>query len=345
MKAETKETRFRVSVFIFSLLLLWPFESVWAEGPCATIKPIPTLELKPMYSDAKASIENKGNEADNGRIMAPIFDFFRSLEKALDDPNARPGNHLSDCAFTLFGQWAEAGALTFEPSVYEGQGKVKRGLINPGFQVLGIKFRAAGYSLTAKMLSWLKKMNQENVKFYAKGSNRGNQRIWAATGAALNSVLERDAGALQFQDGVWNEAMSAIQDSGFIDAELARGQQALVYHIYSYAATIVLEHTRAALGYKETASDQQRIRRLEDVIAKTLCDPSEMGRLAKAKIRIPDGEWAYEVTNGFGGSALEAKWSKCKPPAKDFNARDMGGDSRNSAKILAQLAQSHSGSK
>ena len=100
-----------------------------------------------------------------------------------------------------------------------------------------------------------------------------------------------------------------------------------------------MESARSALGAKETASDKQKIKLLEDGIGRSLCKPSEMERLAQAKIRIPDGEWAYEVTNGFGGASLEAAWSKCKPPAKDFNARDMGGDSRRSAAILAQLAQ------
>lgn len=325
---------------MLALSLVGRPDTASAQTSCKKIEAPATLELKSMYSDAKGSVMNEANEAENGRIMAPIFDFFRNLEHALDNPNARPGNPDSDCAFALFGDWAEAGALTSEPATYEGQGKVKRGLLNPGFQMLGLKFRAAGYKLTPTMLSWLRKMDQENVEFYTKGTNRSNQRVWAAAGAALNSLLERDPGAVRFEDQVWREAMAAIHDNGFIDGELARGQQALVYHIFSLSATLVLESARAALGDKETASDKQKIKLLEDAIGQTLCDHSEMDRLAQAKMRIPDGEWAYEVTNGFGGDRLETAWSKCKPSAKDFNARDMGGDSRRSATILAHLAQS-----
>ena len=308
-----------------------------AETGCAYIPPMPTLELRSMYSDSKGSVINSGNEETNSKIMDPIFTFFRTMERALDGENARPGNPESDGAFQLFGEWAKAGALTSEPQVYEGQGKVKRGLLNPGFQMIGIKFRAAGYVLDGTMLAWLRKMDEENVEFYAKGTNRANQRIWAATGAALNNVLEPDPNTLAFQDQVWREALLAIDDDGFITAELARGQQALVYHIYSLSATLVLETARNALGYKEPVEERQKLQRLANAIGRTLCDPRKMEDLAKAKIRLPDGQWAYEVTNGFGGDLLGADWSRCGPPPTDFNARDMGGDSRRSISILNAL--------
>ncbi len=311
-----------------------------AEPGCPSIPPMRTLELNSMYSDAKGSVINGANEDANSKTMDPIFTFFRTMERALDGANAHPGNPDSDCAFQLFGRWAEASALTFEPQVYEGQGKVKRGLLNPGFQMIGLKFRAAGYTLNGRMLAWLRKMDQDNVEFYTKGTNRANQRVWAATGAALNNVLERDPVALAFQDHVWHEALAAIDNDGFIAAELERGQQALVYHIYSLSATLVLEAARNTLGYSESSEERQRVKKLALAIGETLCGSHKMEELAKAKIRIPDGQWAYEITNGFGGDRLDANWSRCGLSQTDFNARDMGGDSRRSAMILSGLHHS-----
>ncbi|MCC8968565.1 alginate lyase family protein, partial [Bradyrhizobium sp. Pear76] len=308
-----------------------------AKPVCPSIPPMPTLELKSMYSDSKGSVVDNANEDANAEIMAPIFTFFRTMERALDGANAHPGSPDTDCAFQLFGRWAKAGALTFEPQVYEGQGKVKRGLLNPAFQMIGIKFRAAGYTLNGTMLAWLRQMDQENIEFYAKGTNRANQRVWAATGAALNNVLERDPVALAFQNQVWHEALAAIDNDGFIAAELERGSQALVYHIYSLSATLVLEAARNALGYSEPTAERQRVKKLAVAIGETLCDSHKMEELAKAKIRIPDGQWAYEVMNGFGGDRFDANWSRCGLAQTDFNARDMGGDSRRSVAILSGL--------
>jgi hypothetical protein len=87
-------------------------------------------------------------------------------------------------------------------------------------------------------------------------------------------------------------------------------------------------------GQGKTRPAQQRVKKLAVAIGGTLCDSHKMETLAKAKIRIPDGQWAYEVTNGFGGDLLDANWSRCGLPQTDFNARDMGGDSRHSAAIL-----------
>jgi poly(beta-D-mannuronate) lyase len=313
-------------------------KSAYAQHACPAIEPPPTLVLEKMYSDAKSSVIDDANETANAKIMAPITTFFQTLNRAIDDPKAHPGNSESDCAFQIFGQWAKAQALTFEPVTYDSGGKVKRGLLNPAFQVLGLKFRAAGYALDPAMLKWLQKMNEENVAFYTNGSNRANQRVWAATGAALNNLLERDPAALSFQDQVWHEALAAIHDNGFIDGELERGQQALVYHMYSLSATLILEAARAALGYVETPAEKERVKRLEDGIARTLCNPADMEKLAKAKMRIP-GEWAYEVINGFADARLSADWSRCGLPATDFEARDTGGDTHRTAAILASLSR------
>jgi len=329
--------RFRFCSAIIGIVWFTGTGIARADVGCVSIPPMLTLELRSMYSDAQGSMINTENENMNSKIMDPIFTFFRTMERALDSGNARPGNIESDCAFQLFGEWAKSGALTSEPRVYEGQGKVKRGLLNPGFQMIGIKFRAAGYVLDGTMLAWLRLMDQENVAFYTKGTNRANQRVWAATGAALNNVLERDPNTLAFQDQVWHEALAAIDENGFIAAELARGQQALVYHIYSLSATLVLETARNVLGYKESVEEKQKLRQLAHAIGQTLCDPRKMEDLAKAKIRLPDGQWAFEVTNGFGGDLLGADWARCAPPPTDFNARDMGGDSRRSISILNSL--------
>jgi poly(beta-D-mannuronate) lyase len=324
-------------------LLLYALALAIPAHACVSIPAPPTLELKAMYGDSRSSVFIAANEAANGQTLSPIYSFFSTTEKALDSGNARPGNPDSDCAFQLFNAWARAGALTFEPAAYEGTGKVKRGLLNPGFQMIGLKFRAAGYVLDDTALAWLRRMDEENVTFYTRGTNRANQRVWAATGAALNALLQRDAAALAFQDQVWHEAIAAIGQNGFIPAELTRGQQALVYHLYSLSATLVLEKAREALGYPVTAADQAALARLTSAIGKSLCDPSQIEQLAQAKMVIPQEQWAYPVPNAFLDSSTDAvdsanaNWSRCTPPPTNFDARDMGGDTRRSVQVLKSL--------
>lgn len=334
----------RLPLLMFSTLLAAVGSPSEAQTACKPIPPVATLVLKSMYSDAKSSVVDQANEADNAKAKAPIFDFFRAIEHALDRADAHPGDAESDCAFQIFTEWARSGALTFEPPVYDGQGKVTRGLLNPSFQMIAIKFRAAGYTLDSTVLAWLAKMNRENVEFYVKGSNRANQRVWAAAGAALNDLIAHDPVSQRFADEVWHEAIAAVRNDGLIEAELTRGQQALVYHMYSLSATLVLEAARRARGSDDSPQDKQRLNLLVAAIGRTFCDSTPMQKLAGAKIRIPDGEWAYEVINGFAEGRLDANWSRCGLPATDFDARDMGGDSRHSAAILAHMAETNRGS-
>jgi len=323
-----------------SVLLVCFWSICGAQAGCPEIGPMRTLVLKSTYKDAKNSIQDEANEAENAKILAPLTHFFDVLNHAVDAADARPGNSETDCAFQLFQQWAAAGALTFEPEIYEGQGKVTRGLRNPAFQVLGLKFRERGFTLDDPLQRWLRKMDRENVDFYAKGGNRANQRVWAATGAALDGLITRDPVSLQFQDQVWHETIDAVRGDGFIEAELTRGQMALAYHMYSLSATLMLESARTALGYGETPAEKQKIRLLENAIGRALCNPSEMERRAGTKMIIP-GSWAYGIIDGFARSPkdINPDWEKCALPSTDFHARDYGGDSRHTAELLAALAE------
>ena len=309
-------------------------------GPvCQTIPPMATLALEDIYTDAKGSIEDRAAEERNAAQTRDVSTFLTSAENAIDKPAARPGDPEADCAFKQFESWARAGALTFEPPSYNGPGKINRGLMNPGFQMVGVKFRAAGFRLNEQTLSWLKKMNAENVVFYEKGTNRGNQRVWAATGAAIHAILDRDPDAMRFQDQVWHEAIAAIHDDGSIDAEVSRGKRAIVYHLYSFAATVMLRSAREALGYPDNPADMARLKLLGHLIGHSMCDQGEMEGLAKAKQEIP-GAWAYRVFTGFTDKNLTGEdWARCVPPnvvAFDWGS---GGDPRRSAAILRDLAR------
>ena len=185
------------------------------------------------------------------------------------------------------------------PKPYNRDGTVKRGEYLIGLNVLALKFRAAGFALDPTVIDWLHTLNRENLSFYEKASNRGNLRVWAAAGAALFALIQPDAGALGFQDQVWHEAMAAIHDDGTIDAELARGQRALIYHMFSFSAALVLHAAREGLGYRDTPADTARLKLLADMIGQSLCDPKPFAARAQANQEIP-GDWAYRVPLGFG---------------------------------------------
>lgn len=312
-----------------------------AETACQIIPPVRTLVLESMYTDPKASVEDREAEQRNAALIRGVSTFMTAAENAIDKPAAHPGDPEADCAFSQFEAWARAGALTMEPTPYNGPGKINRGLLNPGFQMIGVKFRAAGFTLTEPILFWLRTMNAENMQFYEKGPNRGNQRVWAATGAAMHALLDHDPESLRFQNQVWHEAIAAIHDNGSIDAELSRGQRALVYHLYSFGATVLLHSSRQALGYADNPGDIARLRLLGQLIGRSMCDQNEMNALAATQQEVP-GAWAYRLFTGFADSDLQGEdWARCEPPNVAAFEWGSGGDPRRSAAILKQLAGNH----
>jgi hypothetical protein len=188
------------------------------------------------------------------------------------------------------------------------------------------------------MLAWLRSLIRANMISYERATNRGNLRIWSAAAAALYALIESDANALHFQDRIWREAMAAIHNDGTIDVEVARSHRALIYHMFSLSATLVLRSARTALGPPETADDKHRLRLLADMIGRTLCDPREMERTAKATQEVP-GDWAYRVPIGYGFDLLNGDWSRCGRPKADLSDPTSGGNARHSVDVLSRLAR------
>lgn len=327
-----------IALFALSLGLWVLCHPARAAGPsCPDFPPVLSLQLVGIYTDARQSVPDPAAEKKNSDLTSGVDQLLRSVEQALDRPGVGSGDPAAICAYENFRKWATAGALTVEPKPYNRDGTVKRGEYIIGLNILALKFRAAGFTLDPIVINWLHTLNHENLDFYEKATNRGNLRIWAAAGAALFALVQHDPEALDFQDRVWREAMAAIHDDGTIDAELARGQRALIYHMFSLSATLVLHAARDALGYHDTPADTARLKMLADMIGQTLCDPKPLAGRAQATQEIP-GDWGFRVPIGFGGGFLGDTWTRCGRPNAAPSDPTSGGDARHSAAVLAQLA-------
>lgn len=213
-----------------------------------------------------------------------------------------------------------------------------RGEYTVGLDILALKFKAAGFALDRNVTDWLRLLNGETTTFYERASNRGNLRIWGGASTALFAILEPTPDTLAFADETWHEAIAAIHDDGTIDSEMRRAHRALIYHMYSLSATLVLRSARAGLGRPATPQETARLALLANEIGKTLCDPSTMEGPAHAAQEIP-GDWAYRVPIGFGGDLLNADWARCGRPHAGLSDPSTGGDTRRSAVVLSALAE------
>jgi poly(beta-D-mannuronate) lyase len=325
-------------IIICALLEVTPLHvSAQTGSACLSYPPIMYLNQDPIYKDARNSIPDTAAERRNSGQSDVVTNFMNYIEKALDAPIGHGDSATIVCAYKAFGSWATAEALTEQPKHYNLGGTVKRDQILIGLDLLALKFRTLGYPISSTMVNWLHTLNDQSIDFYQHSSNRGNLYVWSGAAAALFALIDRDPKSLQYQDQVWWDAMSKIRDDGTIDGEMARGQRALIYHIYSFSATLVLRAAREALGYPKDATSERRVRLLADKIGKTLCDPGVMGITAKATQEIP-GDWGYRIPVGFGQNLLSEDWARCGKLHGGLSDSGFGGDTRHSAAILKQLS-------
>jgi poly(beta-D-mannuronate) lyase len=299
---------------------------------CPRFAPVMALDLEDIYHDPHSSIPDAAAEQRNQARLKQLTDFMRFIEQEVDDGEARSGQ--GRCAFEAFRVWAAAGALTQQPFVrYSREGTITRDQHLVGLLVIALKLKNAGFTLDDTIREWLRTLTDQDLVFFEKSTNRGNLYYWSGAAAVLFALIDHDQRALAYQQKVWQAAITDIRDDGTLEREMARGQRALIYHMYSFSALLMLRAGRESLGYRTNGVAAARLRLLADLIGRTLCNPRAMGKAANAPIEIP-GEWAYRVPIGLGYDLLSADWRRCGNLNGNTHDIGFGGDARGTAVAL-----------
>ncbi|MCC7049175.1 MAG: alginate lyase family protein [Alphaproteobacteria bacterium] len=305
---------------------------------CPTFAPVMYLELVGIYTDPAQSVVDHQAEQKNTEVTRSVDDFMRYVETAVDGSSGKSDAAMLACAFSAYRSWAVAGALTGEPPKYNRDGAAKRAQYIVGLNILALKFKAAGAPADGQILAWLRALNHKNMDAYLRGTNRGNLYAWSGAAAAVFALLDHDRKALDYQDQVWRQTIAAIRDDGTIDGEMVRGRRALIYHMFSFSATLVLQEARRALRYRDEPSDVARVKLLADQIGRSLCDPRFLEERARAAQEVP-GDWAYRIPIGFGKNVLGENWTRCGRPNSDLSDPTLGGNAHESAAVMRKLVR------
>lgn len=319
-----------VSLLVASINLGWVGRA--EADRCPSFAPVMYLELVGIYTDPAQSVVDPQAEQKNAEVTRSVDDFMRYVEKAVD-AGGKPNEAVLACAYGAYKSWALAGALTGEPPKYNRDGAAKRAQYIVGLNVLALKFKAAGSPVDGPILSWLRALNYKNMDAYLRGTNRGNLYAWSGAAAAAFGLLDHDRKALDYQDQVWRHTIAEIRDDGTIDGEMARGRRALIYHMFSLSATLMLQEARRALGYHDEPAEIARVKLLADQIGRSLCDSRRLEERTHASQEIP-GDWAYRIPIGFGDGILDADWVRCGRPNADLADPTLGGNARESAAVF-----------
>lgn len=215
------------------------------------------------------------------RSIADIEDFEKGLAAATDR-HVRGQAGAAACALAWMHAWAAADALAGKAN---GQGKAVRkwALAAVAFNYLKI---AEAKSLDAGQVrvvrDWVSRRADQVAADYAgiDPARMNNHHYWAAAAVAASAVVSNRPELLDWAQGIYGRAMTAIDAGGGLATEMARGSRALEYHNFALAPLVMVAAILQVNGQQPLALEECALCRLVTRVEAGLRDPQGFARQA-----------------------------------------------------------------
>ena len=318
---------------MMGIALSVPLAAAAPVSDCRSFSPVAKVSGVRFYKDKAGSQSDPLLVAKNQQMLSNVRDFMACLERTVDG-NATP-DQLAH-AYQALSHWAEAGAILSPPT--DTEGRVERVFMSTGFAAIMLKFMARGIPVSPPVSRWLSQMAAAVCSDYA--NFEGNVYPWAGATNALVALINGDDAAKAFQQEAWVKEIGRIRPDGTVQAELARGARALIYHQLAASGLMILHKARLALGIPDNPAETAHLKLLYDEVGKSLCNPAPLASAAGAQQEFP-GEWGFRVARAFHDSLLSQDWLGCGPLVIGFTTVDYGGDARVIAEAIGEAGRHH----
>lgn len=147
--------------------------------------------------------------------------------------------------------------------------------------------------------TWFGKLARDTIDAYSlrvgPKSRTNNHRYWAglsvaAVGYLLDWAELKDWGKASFEIGACQ-----VDGSGFLPAELARGERALDYHVYALRPLAAIVRLASDSGEQLQSKCFEGFRRLDAMTRSALKDPSPFERMAGLRQSVGTREETYSA--------------------------------------------------
>jgi poly(beta-D-mannuronate) lyase len=288
------------------------------------------VQAAAIYSDPSGSRLDTQGLVQNRQLVQPLRDFVTDLARQADDNAATPNAAALECATTMLRRWADAGAMLRQPASFPAIRERQRFAL--GITLAVFKLNAAGWKPDARVSAWLKSLNTAVIQDFARRRIIDNLAVWSAVNAAALALIERDPGALRYQDDIWHQALAQVAPDGSVPSELRRQSRALLYHAYYASALLLLSQIRAALGEPASAREAADMRRLVNYVESELCKPGALASAAGPQEKPPADQFA--VGSIFGQGVIDERWKRCGAAPDNLRDVTLGGQLETTFELL-----------
>jgi poly(beta-D-mannuronate) lyase len=303
---------------------------------CAAAPQLPhDFATNSYYTDSHHSIIDPALKKKYEDSVAGIEDFSRAVVKAADAFQTSGSRAAAQCAASLLDSAAQQKALAGKMEGHQASYVQKWNL--GSWAVAYLKIRGSGVvtdDQSKNVLPWLKKLAEDSREYCEQKRRQGtandaynNHLYWAGFAIAAAAVANNDRGLFRWGMDAYRQGVRDIREDGTLPLEMARGQMALHYHLFSLAALVMIAEFGEANGVDLYGERDYAIKRLVARCVGGLENPSyfqqktEVPQVTDAEIAPWQISWAQPYTRRFPDQRISALLAK----ASRLNYTMLGG--------------------
>nr|WP_186442294.1 alginate lyase family protein [Methylorubrum populi] len=251
--------------------------------------PPAVVEIKGIdfYTDSKGSVADPAAVAEFAKYKAPLEYFALQLGAISDGEVDSKQTGGESCATQWLTKWAQDGALT--KPLKGGYALWLLSIVSAATSFA--KVQSTNHSCDGNhvlITDWLHGLMNQVVSNENQGRPPGkenNLTHWAAYGAYVVGMLAGDKSLTDWAIGVYSRALQNVTDDGFLPSELARGQMALHYNLFSATPLMLVRLMAENNGHREVAASDERLKLFIRSSFAAMSDPSRLERAVGTPIK------------------------------------------------------------
>lgn len=179
----------------------------------------------------------------NKYLVAPTRHFQSVLARLADSASTGDRGGARDCMLKLLIRWAEGGGFVQYPRSQQGRFVQTWVLATIGISILKGDL-IAEVRHNPDISSWLARLCAQVTDSIMARQRRNNHTYWGALAILLAAIVLQNEEALVLADNLYSEALSDIDEQGYLPEELKRGKRALHYHFFAAQPLYMYEKLR-----------------------------------------------------------------------------------------------------
>jgi poly(beta-D-mannuronate) lyase len=294
--------------------------------------PVLSLDGVRFYTDPGSTVVDPALRAEDNARSRPLADWLHAVQRPAERWVALREAGEAGCALDLMHAWARGGALL---GSFNAQGGYHRKwtLAGAALTLMALREAPDPGGRRAEIGAWLAQVAREVARPYVpepRGhvpeSRANNHVAWAGLAVAAAGIASGDRALLERGMAFGARFLAGVTAEGAHPQEVARGPQALHYHLFALQPVAALARLGQGAGRPFDAAQLAALDRLTRFAFGQAADDARIVALSGAAQARPDRPWLAAAGHGFEIRPLDPAIAAALTAHRPFRHRWLGGN-------------------